>query len=157
MTRPEGAGFSLSAPPKAHTARRVAKQVSRRETGKCALPINRVGDICTLIYYNAIIIININQTTMSKKADRLRRLEERRDAINAQLQKERAKEQKEKRKKETRKKILAGAMILDKVANGAWEKEKFKNHMDRFLTKESDRALFDLLPLDPGESSSGGH
>jgi hypothetical protein len=61
-----------------------------------------------------------------------------------QLMESRAKESE--RKKDTRRKILLGSYYLEQ----AREKNQFdeiKQIMDRFLTRDSDRILFDLLPL----------
>ncbi len=48
------------------------------------------------------------------------------------------------RAEDTRKKILIGSVILSKVQNGGWPKEKFLAMMGGALTREKDRALFGL-------------
>ena len=82
----------------------------------------------------------------AKPADRLRKLEEQRARINAEIQRVRSRESQEERKRETRRKILAGAMVLDRVARKELSEKLFKADMDRFLEREQDRALFDLPP-----------
>ena len=80
----------------------------------------------------------------AKPEDRIRQLEEQRARINAEIQRVRSRESQEERKRDTRRKILAGAMVLDRVARGDLSEQLFKADMDRFLEREQDRALFDL-------------
>ena len=80
----------------------------------------------------------------AKPADRLRKLEEQRARINAEIQRVRSRESQEERKRETRRKILAGAMVLDRVARKELSEKLFKADMDRFLERDQDRILFDL-------------
>ena len=82
----------------------------------------------------------------AKPADRLRKLEEQRARINAEIQRVRSRESLEERKRETRRKILAGAMVLDRVARKDLSEKLFKADMDRFLERDQDRALFGLPP-----------
>ena len=82
----------------------------------------------------------------AKPADRMRKLEEQRARINAEIQRVRGRESQEERKRETRRKILAGAMVLDRVARKDLSEKLFKADMDRFLEREQDRALFELPP-----------
>ncbi len=51
------------------------------------------------------------------------------------------------RKDETRKKILAGAIILAKVNQGELDPKRFRTWLDQGLTRADDRALFELPPL----------
>lgn len=82
----------------------------------------------------------------AKPEDRLRKLEEQRARINAEIQRVRSRESQEERKRETRRKILAGAMVLDRVARKELAEKLFKDDMDRFLDRDQDRALFGLPP-----------
>ena len=82
----------------------------------------------------------------AKPEDRIRNLEEQRSRINAEIQRVRSRESQEERKRETRRKILVGAMVLDRVARGDLSEKLFKADMDRFLERDQDRALFDLPP-----------
>ena len=52
----------------------------------------------------------------------------------------------------TRRKILAGAMVLDRIAHKELSEKLFKADMDRFLDRDQDRALFGLppRPTNPG-------
>ena len=58
----------------------------------------------------------------------------------------RPRESQAERKRETRRKILAGAMTLDRVERGELPESRFKADMDRFLERPQERALFDLPP-----------
>jgi len=80
--------------------------------------------------------------------DRIKQLEEKKQQINARIQKLKAQESEKKRKQETRRKILLGSWVLNKIERGDWSKEDIWNEMDEYLTKEVDRKLFDLPPLD---------
>lgn len=86
----------------------------------------------------------------AKPADRLRKLEEQRARINAEIQRVRSRESQEERKRETRRKILVGAMVLDRIARGELSEKLFKADMDRFLDRDQDRALF-ALPKRPSK------
>lgn len=52
------------------------------------------------------------------------------------------------RKDDTRRKILAGAIVLAKVAAGEFEEKRFRQWLDQGLTRADDRALFGL-PASP--------
>ena len=58
------------------------------------------------------------------------------------------------RKRETRKKILAGACLLDRAANDPSTARLLTEILDAFLVRDRDRALFDLPPRP--DSDSGG-
>ena len=57
-----------------------------------------------------------------------------------------AREHQVERKRDTRRKILAGAMVLDRVERGELTEKLFLDDMDRFLERDQDRALFGLPP-----------
>ena len=82
----------------------------------------------------------------AKPADKIRKLKEQRARINAEIQRVKGRESLEERKRETRRKILAGAMVLDRVARKDLSEKLFKADMDRFLDRDQDRALFGLPP-----------
>jgi len=76
--------------------------------------------------------------------------------IKAKLQQKQALERSrlrtEERKKDTRRKILAGAMVVEMMQSDEDVKRKILARLDGFLTRPDDRALFDLpatLPADP--------
>jgi len=64
--------------------------------------------------------------------------------LKAQAQRINAVASKEDRAKDTRRKILVGAWLLNKVGKGEYEKEKLIANMDQFLDKPRDRILFGL-------------
>jgi len=82
----------------------------------------------------------------AKPADRIRQLEEQRARINAKIQRVRSRESQEERKRETRRLILMGAMLRDRIARKDLSEKLFKADMDRFLDRDQDRVLFDLPP-----------
>ena len=53
------------------------------------------------------------------------------------------------RKDETRRKILAGAILLAKVEAGEFESRTIKRWLDKALTRKDDRALFGLPAVLP--------
>ncbi len=79
---------------------------------------------------------------MSKK-HKLDKLKEQREQLNARIQQLEAAEKAREKKRDTRRKILVGAYYLDK-AKSEGRFEEVRQAMDKFLTRESDRVLFDL-------------
>ena len=82
----------------------------------------------------------------AKPADRIRSLKEQRARINAEIQRVKGRESQEERKRETRRLILMGAMLRDRMARKDLPEKLFKADMDRFLERDQDRALFGLPP-----------
>ena len=78
-----------------------------------------------------------------KKISSLDKLKKQRGVINARIQKAEALEKSRERKKNTRQKILVGAYYLDKAKENNSMDEIYKL-MNDYLTRESDRALFEL-------------
>ena len=87
--------------------------------------------------------------------ERWRKLEEKRARINAELQRLNAREQQAERKRDTRRKILLGARVLDRIARGELAEAEVKADMERFLERDRDRALFDLPPRAAQSTPSG--
>jgi hypothetical protein len=48
------------------------------------------------------------------------------------------------RKADTRRKILVGAVVLAKIENGIFDEKILKGWLNQALTREDDRALFEL-------------
>src|ERR1700721_4096367 len=65
---------------------------------------------------------------------RQRRLDARKRAIEVQRE----------RKAETRRKILVGGIVLDKLRQGEIDGEQFRGWLEQALTRADDRALFGL-------------
>lgn len=98
-------------------------------------------------------------------------IDERIAALETKLKQERAKkqkiearlraaEQKRKRTEDTRRKILAGALVLELMEQDPQTKQKFLARLDRYLTRADDRALFGLPDMaaqsaPPGISGNG--
>lgn len=78
--------------------------------------------------------------------ERIRKLEEKQARVTAEIQRIKARQRHNRRKRETRRKILAGAMVLDRVARGALPEQLFLRDMDEFLERPHERALFELPP-----------
>jgi hypothetical protein len=83
---------------------------------------------------------------MNKAEERIRRLEEQKAKVLADLQAAKARFARKERAEDTRRKILVGGMILDQVATGDWSSEKLLAAMAEYLDRASDRALFGLEP-----------
>jgi hypothetical protein len=85
---------------------------------------------------------------------RRERLIEQKLQLQARITRLDASESKQNRKKENRRKVLAGAAIFAKIERGEWSEEGFRKMMDAFLSRPSERALFDLPILnEPSEQS----
>ena len=63
-------------------------------------------------------------------------------------------ESKKRRSEDTRRKILVGALILARVERGEWPQEKLLAMLDAALTRDDDRALFDLPAIQSPQRSS---
>lgn len=85
---------------------------------------------------------------MSMNHERLAKLKAQRAKIEARIQAAEARAKTMERKQATRRKILVGAYYLDQIQQPS-EWEVLKAHLASYLTRASDRALFDLPPLDP--------
>ena len=77
-------------------------------------------------------------STLQEKLQQLKlrqqRLDARKQAMNAHRE----------RKAGTRRKILVGAMVLDKVERGEIDAEQFRRWLNEALSRTEDRALFGL-------------
>lgn len=58
-----------------------------------------------------------------------------------------AKEAVEERKRDTRRKILVGSMQLEMASRDQEVRERMISALDKYLTREDDRSLFGLGPL----------
>ncbi len=82
---------------------------------------------------------------------RLEKLLEKRDTLNAEIQKVRARQSAQKRKEDTRRKILLGALVQEMMANGELDKEMIMKRLDGFLTRDIDRNLFNFPIKEPAK------
>ena len=83
---------------------------------------------------------------MDKKLSSLEKLKAQQAKITARIQAVEAKHKVSERKKDTRRKILVGSYYLENAIKNDRVQE-IKKTMDKFLTRDSDRSLFDLPPL----------
>jgi hypothetical protein len=85
---------------------------------------------------------------MPKIDDQIASLEGKLKQLKARQQqmaaRQKAIETRRNRKAETRRKILAGAIVLARVEQGRLPETEFRAWMDEALTRADDRALFDL-------------
>lgn len=81
-------------------------------------------------------------------SDRLKKLEERRAKIAAEIARVKAREATQIRKNDTRRKVLVGAFVLAMIERGEWPREKFDSSLALFLSRPQDRALFNLPPVE---------
>lgn len=67
----------------------------------------------------------------------------------------RAVDQKRVRTEDTRRKILAGALVLELMEQDQQTRQKFLARLDRYLTRTDDRALFGLPDIAPQSAPQG--
>lgn len=79
------------------------------------------------------------------QAEKLRKLKEQKAKAERRA---RMAQQKQERAKDTRRKILLGAMLLEKIKRGESDPDRIRNALDPFLLRNADRELFGLPPLD---------
>lgn len=76
----------------------------------------------------------------------LEKLKEQREKLNARIQQKESRLKSTERKIETRKKILVGSYYIDHAIKEN-KIDEIKSMMDKYLTRNSDRHLFDLPEL----------
>lgn len=82
--------------------------------------------------------------TIEAQNKKLAQLKAKRQAIEARL---RAEEKKRSRQQDTRRKILAGAFLLEAAGEYPVKLEIEGKTLEKFLTRDDDRALFGLMPI----------
>ena len=87
--------------------------------------------------------INALNEKIEKQLEKLNQLKAQKQAIAAREKKKISEQQ---RKEETRKKILIGSMMLKKMEDEA-EKIKILAELNKYLTEDRDRKLFNMLPV----------
>lgn len=99
---------------------------------------------------------------MTTRKERLQAIIEKADRMKARALAQRraieARERREAAKLETRKKILIGALILERVKRGEMSEAALKDWLDGFLKRDYDRAVFGLpamKPEQPAEATGG--
>jgi hypothetical protein len=90
----------------------------------------------------------------SSDQERLQKLQERRDQLNAQLAAIEARAKQTKKKQDDRRKILLGSLILADLETQSELRNYLVERLPSFLTRPEDRKLFaDLLPGAPAPDS----
>jgi hypothetical protein len=84
-------------------------------------------------------------TTLEERLRELKTRQDRIEARKAALLARRA------RKDDTRRKILLGGLVLEKLEAGDLDTRTFRRWLDKALDRDSDRALFDLAPRPPAD------
>ena len=79
--------------------------------------------------------------------NKLKRLIEKREAVNARIKQEQNKLQASERKRDTRRKILAGAAVLEWAKRDSEFSSRLMTELKTFLVRDDDGALFGLPPL----------
>jgi hypothetical protein len=96
----------------------------------------------------------MKERKMRARSEKLERLEERRRLLLSEIEREKAVLAEQERKRDARRKIVVGAMVLGWVERGEWPRAQLLEKLDAYLTREHDRALFDLPPR---HDANGAH
>ena len=83
---------------------------------------------------------------MSTRTEKIAKLAEKRRQLAEEIDRMRAADAQEERKRDARRKILVGSMVLTLVERGEWPRERLLEKLDAHLTRNHDRALFELAP-----------
>lgn len=81
-----------------------------------------------------------------KPEEKIAELQAARDQLNAQIEKHRARQRVRERKEDTRRKIIAGALALEHATVNAQFRDELHKLIREHVTRDGDRALFDLKP-----------
>ena len=94
--------------------------------------------------------INALNEKIEKQLEKLNQLKAQKQAIEAREKKKISEQQ---RKEETRKKILIGSMMLKKMEDEA-EKIKILAELNKYLTEDRDRKLFNMLAIEKSKNET---
>jgi len=75
---------------------------------------------------------------------KLSQLIAKREAVNARIKREQNKQRSNERRNDTRRKILAGAVVLEWAVRDSEFSAKLIAELSKFLVRDADRALFGL-------------
>lgn len=78
-------------------------------------------------------------------------LTQKRDEINEQIKKLKARESNKRRKEDTKRKILIGGVVIKMLREGEMPEDRLNQILDKHLEKDADRALFELPAKKKGE------
>jgi hypothetical protein len=85
---------------------------------------------------------------------KLSELKKKQEQLAARIQLLEAAEKTRERKKDVRRKILLGALVLERLRQGDPKAESLRAELDGYLTRDNDRALFELSPLPEKEGEN---
>ncbi|MCF2307975.1 hypothetical protein GLP26_19635 [Photobacterium carnosum] len=88
---------------------------------------------------------------MENKLTKLEKITKQIEALQAKANAEKNREREKLRKEETRKKILIGAMVLDGMSKNQDYQSKMLKNLDKYLTAERDRKLFNLTSINKND------
>jgi hypothetical protein len=88
------------------------------------------------------------------RMSKLNRLIEQRNAFNARIRQEQNKQRTGERKHDTRRKVLAGAAVLEWAKRDSEFSSRLVAELKRFLVRDDDRALFGLPSVPNKEDSN---
>ena len=91
---------------------------------------------------------------MSTRSEKIAKLAEKRRQLAEEIDRMRAADAREDRKRDARRKILVGSMVLAQIERGEWSRELLLEKLDAHLTRNHDRALFDLAPREESSPAS---
>jgi division protein CdvB (Snf7/Vps24/ESCRT-III family) len=80
--------------------------------------------------------------------EKLKKLLEKREAVNAQIRQQQNRLKKSERRTDTRRKVLAGAAVLHWAEKDRDFSIRLMGELKSFLVRDADRALFDLPPVE---------
>lgn len=87
---------------------------------------------------------------------RITDLKKRRDQLNERIKRMEAREREKQRKQDTRRKIIAGALALEHLEKDDHFRATMEMLLHEHVTRDPDRALFNLPPL-PEAGREQGH
>ncbi len=88
------------------------------------------------------------------RMSKLKRLIDQREAVNARIKQEQNKLRAGERRDDTRRKVLAGAAVLEWAKRDNEFSSRLMAELKRFLVRDADRELFGLPPLTKQEKSN---
>lgn len=130
----------------------------KRSLHKCALRGKHYYTYSTLNAYSSALMLgmvsqddgirlmSVTETLDSKIKAQEEKLKQLKAQRQAALARERAKEKEQARKEDTRRKILIGSCMLKITEADEQARAKLITQMDKYLTDERDRKLFNLPP-----------
>lgn len=86
--------------------------------------------------------------------EQLARLEKQKAEAERKIRELRQAEKAQARKDDNRRKVLIGAMMLEKVKQQRYSQAELLDEMNRFLTRDSERALFGLALNDNTDAAN---